>query len=66
MAAFERLDNEITASQSGTGLGLPLAQMMIELHGGSLTLESEVGVGTSFKIIFHEGRGRPQTSQLAV
>lgn len=50
MAAFERLDNEITASQSGTGLGLPLAQMMIELHGGSLTLESEVGVGTTVSV----------------
>jgi len=50
MAAFERLDNEITASQSGTGLGLPLSQMMIELHGGSLTLESEVGVGTTVSV----------------
>ncbi len=50
MTAFERLDNEITASQSGTGLGLPLAQMMVELHGGSLTLESEVGVGTTVSV----------------
>ncbi|MEQ8333405.1 HAMP domain-containing sensor histidine kinase [Nisaea sp.] len=50
LATFERLDNEITASQSGTGLGLPLAQMMVELHGGSLTLESEVGVGTTVSV----------------
>jgi len=50
LTAFERLDDEITASQSGTGLGLPLAQMMVELHGGSLTLESEVGVGTTVSV----------------
>lgn len=31
----------------GTGLGLPLAKAMVELHGGSLKLESEYGVGTT-------------------
>ena len=31
----------------GTGLGLPLAKAMAELHGGKLTIESEVGKGTS-------------------
>lgn len=50
LTAFERLDDEITASQSGTGLGLPLAQMMVELHGGTLSLESEVGVGTTVSV----------------
>jgi signal transduction histidine kinase len=50
LTAFERLDDEITASQSGTGLGLPLAQMMVELHGGTLTLESEVDVGTTVSV----------------
>ncbi|UUX48490.1 ATP-binding protein [Nisaea acidiphila] len=50
LTAFERLDDEITAAQSGTGLGLPLAQMMVELHGGTLTLESEVGVGTTVSV----------------
>ncbi len=36
----------------GTGLGLPLAKAMAELHGGSLDLQSELGLGTTVKIIF--------------
>jgi len=31
----------------GSGLGLPLAKQLIELHGGTLTIESAVNVGTS-------------------
>lgn len=37
--------------QKGTGLGLPLARAMIELHGGELSLESEVGKGTKVFIV---------------
>lgn len=40
----------------GTGLGLPLAKAMAELHGGVLTLESDLGVGTTVKIIFPSRR----------
>lgn len=39
-----------SSSQSGTGLGLPLAKRMIETLGGTLELESEYGVGTSITI----------------
>ena len=39
-------------SHEGTGLGLPLVKRMIDLHNGSLKLESEVGVGTSGIIKF--------------
>ena len=44
----ERAEN---SDERGTGLGLPLAKAMIELHEGSLTLESELGKGTSAIII---------------
>lgn len=43
-------------SHEGTGLGLPLCKMFAELHGGKLQLTSEVGVGTTVRIIFPENR----------
>lgn len=43
---FEQVENSLTRSQPGTGLGLPLARAMIEAHGGTLVLKSTVGEGT--------------------
>ena len=43
---FGQIDSTLSRKYEGTGLGLPLAKHLMELHGGSLTLESEVGVGT--------------------
>lgn len=45
-----------TDFRGGTGLGLPLAKAMTELHGGSLSLESEFGKGTTVIVEFPEGR----------
>jgi len=39
-----------SSKPSGTGLGLPLAGKIINLHGGHITVESKVGVGTTFRI----------------
>jgi signal transduction histidine kinase len=39
-------------SHEGTGLGLPLCRMFVELHGGKLNLSSIVGEGTTVRVIF--------------
>lgn len=44
--AFQRLDPRVRDGAAGTGLGLPIARKLCELHGGDLTLESAPGKGT--------------------
>lgn len=39
-------------TNDGTGLGLPLSKRLMELHGGELTLQSDVGVGTCVTVTF--------------
>jgi len=39
------------ARASGLGLGLYIAHMIVELHGGRLEVESELGKGSTFKLI---------------
>lgn len=43
---FGQIDGALNRKYEGTGLGLPLAKGLIELHEGSLAIESELGVGT--------------------
>ena len=40
----------VSTKPGGTGLGLPTARRIIEEHGGALTVESEVGKGSTFRI----------------
>lgn len=59
MEPFGQIKNvSHTESDKGTGLGLPLAKHMIELHGGSLTMESELNRGTLVSIRFPAWRIR--------
>lgn len=47
---YFRGDNEIILSYKGSGLGIPIAYNIIELMGGSVTVESEPGKGTIFTV----------------
>jgi CheY-like chemotaxis protein len=47
---FVQLDSRLSRQYSGTGLGLSLVQRMAELHGGSVSVESEVGKGSRFTV----------------
>ena len=48
--------DHLGSTSSGSGLGLPLAKSLSELHGASFSLTSEVGVGTTVRIEFPADR----------
>ncbi len=47
---FVQLDSRLSKQYEGTGLGLALAFRLAKLHNGTITLQSEVGVGTRFTV----------------
>ncbi len=49
---FGQIDSKLSRKYEGTGLGLPLTKHLVEIHGGSLDLQSERGVGTTVTIRF--------------
>ena len=50
LTAFGQVDNRLERKYEGTGLGLPLTKSFVELHGGTMQIESAVGRGTTVTV----------------
>tara|TARA_R110000868_G_scaffold206339_1_gene455102 strand:+ start:89 stop:1279 length:1191 start_codon:yes stop_codon:yes gene_type:complete len=62
---FEQIENSFTRTRAGTGLGLPLAKAMVEVHGGTLCITSELGKGTCVCVTLPPARTIRKTSVAA-
>ncbi|MDP6832468.1 MAG: ATP-binding protein, partial [Alphaproteobacteria bacterium] len=63
MQPFRQIDSDLNRKFTGTGLGLPLAVELAEMHGGSLALSSTLGVGTTVTVRFPPERTVRTTGQ---
>jgi len=60
---FQQIDSALSRKYSGTGLGLNLCRKFIELHGGRIWIESEVGKGSKFTFIV-PAQGNPSAVEI--
>jgi PAS domain S-box-containing protein len=64
---FFRVDSELTREIGGTGLGLNIVKSIIEMHGGEIILDSELGVGSTFAftlpLVSDVGAGEPVSAE---
>ena len=52
LTPFQQIDGTLGRRYDGTGLGLPLSKFLVEQHGGSLDLQSQVDSGTTVTVRF--------------
>ncbi len=60
---FYRVDGSRSRDTGGTGLGLSIVKHVMQRHAGELRIESEVGKGSSFRLIFPPARVRAEPAQ---
>ena len=52
LASFGQGSNSLKSAEQGTGLGLPIAKNLVDLHGGTFTLKSKLRIGTEVVVTF--------------
>ncbi len=56
LEAFRQIDRAMNRRYEGTGLGLPMVQQLVQLHGGSISIETSVGMGTTVRVFLPKER----------
>lgn len=62
--SFMQVDGSVNRNQGGAGLGLSVTKQLVELHGGSIRVESILGVGSSFYFTLPVSFGLPEKSNI--